>query len=316
MATAGSWGSSATSPLDDLLAKATQQEEEAKLANLSRQQQIEAIWDEVIKRYQPGGTFQTEAFRQLGVQKEQDVMREYGSRTQDMISRGLFGTSVAPSQGEIGRKWERDVGAPSRLKLEDLMMQRLSTAQSEKAGFLERIENDYPDYNSIAQLMAQASSAPSGSGWGNRQPLPSLAGETTGFTQAPGSGVASAVASRSGGGTTAGSGSPIQMSPLDPMSEAAARASSASAAQEQNAAAAAATSNTPSNVPPELKAFFPDAPTKMSSSGTPLFQHRGTWYAATPETIKRVREQEEKLYGSKYAASTPSGTPYGFGFSG
>jgi len=148
------------SPIDKELKKAEQMSEKARLDNMARQQQIEAIFDEIINRYQPGGAFEQRAMAQLATQKARDVKREYGSGVQDMISRGLYGTSVMPTKGEVGQRWERDIGSPARMTLEDLMMQRLSGAQTNKASFLERIENQYPDAGQIAQLAGQAASGP------------------------------------------------------------------------------------------------------------------------------------------------------------
>lgn len=148
------------SGVDSVLGYLQKKERQAYLSNLSRKQQISSIWDEVISRYQPGGTFEARTLEQLGAQKERDVTKEYGSTAQSMISRGLFGTTVMPSRGEVGRKWERDIGAPSRLQLEDILMQRLSSAQIGKAGFLENIQEPYPDYGMIASLAAQASNTP------------------------------------------------------------------------------------------------------------------------------------------------------------
>ena len=148
------------SPLDNMFTQMQKQAEEARLANMERQKQVEGLWNDIIARYSPGGALQKNALSQLEAQKARDVTTEYGQSTQDMISRGLFGTSVAPTQGGVARKWEQDVGVPSRIKLEDIMAERLSSAQSGKAGMLERIENEYPDTTAIAQLMMQASNVP------------------------------------------------------------------------------------------------------------------------------------------------------------
>jgi hypothetical protein len=107
-------------------------------ANINRASQITAIYDEIINRYRPGGAFEATSLQQLEKQKSREVARE----TQQLISSGLYGTTVT---GGLGRKFEEEVGAPARLKLEDIMMQRLSQAQIGKAGFLERIEDVYPD---------------------------------------------------------------------------------------------------------------------------------------------------------------------------
>jgi len=134
---------------NNLLEQYSQMAEEAKTSNLARQKTIEKIFDEVIKMYRPGGTFGKGYEAQLGAQK----VREVSGAEQSDISRGLFGLRSR------GTEWESAVGAPARLKLEDIRMERLSSAQLGKAGFLERIEEPYPDYNALMQAsMAQASS--------------------------------------------------------------------------------------------------------------------------------------------------------------
>lgn len=140
-----------------LLSQVGTREEEARTANIRRYKQAMAIYDEIIKRYQPSGPFQASALQQLGVQKVADV----GAGAQRMISGGLFGTEAAAGL-ETG--WEQAVGAPARLKLEDIMMQRLSEAQVGKAGFIERREDEYPDYGLLAQLAAQGGTAGGGAG--------------------------------------------------------------------------------------------------------------------------------------------------------
>jgi len=125
----------------------------ARRANEQRYAQAMSIYDEIIKRYQPGGTFGKAALGQLETQKVRDVGRE----TQQMISSGLYGTTTTAG---LPTKWEAEVGAPSRLRLEDIMMQRLSQAQIGKAGFIERREDVYPDVGAYAGYAAQAARAP------------------------------------------------------------------------------------------------------------------------------------------------------------
>jgi hypothetical protein len=137
---------------------AIQQEyEAAKKANELRYSQAMAIYDEIIKRYQPGGTFGKAALSQLETQK----VRETGKGMQQLISSGLYGTTTAAG---LGQKWEEEVGAPSRLRLEDIMMERLSQAQVGKAGFMERKQDVYPDVGMYAQYAGQAAAAGGGAG--------------------------------------------------------------------------------------------------------------------------------------------------------
>ena len=126
-------------------------------ANTKRQAQIEGIFDEIIARYSPGGIFGKSYLQQLEGQKTRDV----GAGMQSLISSGLSGTTTTAG---LPQKWEAEVGAPSRLKLEDLMMERLSGAQTQKAGFLERIEEPYPDMNPLLQASIASGSSSGGSG--------------------------------------------------------------------------------------------------------------------------------------------------------
>lgn len=116
--------------------------ERARQANIARRQQIESMYGEMMKRYQPGGAFEKAGLGQIERAKTKGVGREM----QQMISSGLFGTTTAAG---TGRRWEAEVGAPSRLRLEDIMQQRLTGIQQQKAGFLERIQEPYPDYSAL-----------------------------------------------------------------------------------------------------------------------------------------------------------------------
>lgn len=143
--------------LDEIIAQMEESAEAARAANIRRQQQAEAIYDEIIARYGPGGTYGAAAEALLERQKIGDV----GAGAQRLISAGLYGTEVG---GGLERAWEAEVGAPARLRLEDIKMERLSQAQLGKAGFVERIEDVYPDYGMMAQLISQAANVPAAAG--------------------------------------------------------------------------------------------------------------------------------------------------------
>ena len=116
--------------------------ERARKANLARKQQITSMYDEMMQRFQPGGAFERRGLGQI----EEARTKGVGQEMQQMISSGLFGTTTA---AQTGRRWEAEVGAPSRLRLEDIMQQRITGIQQKKAGFLERVEDKYPDYSSL-----------------------------------------------------------------------------------------------------------------------------------------------------------------------
>ena len=130
-----------TSPLQSLITQFQTKEAEARAANIKRREQVTSIFDEIIARYGPGGTYGKGAEALLERQKVRDV----GATAQRDISRGLYG--IRPYEQE----WEAGVGAESRLRLEDIKMERLSAAQMGKAGFMERIEEPYPDYSALMQ---------------------------------------------------------------------------------------------------------------------------------------------------------------------
>lgn len=163
------WGSTATT-MEQAVKEAQQKEQAAKLENMKREDQITAIYDEIIRRYQPGGSFQQAGLAELEKQKKMDV----GKSAQQMISGGLFNTEAAAG---LGRQWEATVGSGARLSLEDLMMGRLSSAQMGKANFLNSIESQYPDTSALQNAeLAQGQQAGYGQGvnwnWDDSKPQP------------------------------------------------------------------------------------------------------------------------------------------------
>jgi len=141
--------------LDDLIAKFQQQQEAAREANERRYQEGLAIYDRIIKQYEPGGAFLQGIEKQLGREKAKTVAQQ----TQDLISSGLFGTSITAG---LGKKFEEEVAAPARLRAQDIAFERLAQAGVGKAGFIERREDVGPDYGLIAQLAMAAASRPTG----------------------------------------------------------------------------------------------------------------------------------------------------------
>lgn len=135
-------------PYGGVIGQVSAQQASAKQANLQRYSQIMDIYNKVIARAQPGGAFEQRGLAQIEAAKTKGV----GKETQSLISGGMYGTTTAAG---LGRKWEADVGAPARLRLEDIMEQRLTTAQLGKAGAIERREDVYPDYNALLQMLAR-----------------------------------------------------------------------------------------------------------------------------------------------------------------
>jgi len=124
---------------------ATQRRESGALAaNVKRETEIRGIYDQLIGQGQ--GAFRTAGLADIERSKTQAV----GAGTQQLISSGLYGTTTAaalPVQAE-------GQAARSRLKLEDIIQQRTAELKLGKAGFVERIEDPYPDYNMLLQAMA------------------------------------------------------------------------------------------------------------------------------------------------------------------
>jgi len=139
--------------LDTLLAQMQKAQETATTANLKREEEIRAITDAIIARYQPGGAFQEAGLAHIAKAKTQAV----GGGMQSLIASGLAGTETAAG---LGTGFEAGAGSQMRLSLEDLMMERLSSAQMSKAGFIEGIQDEYPDTSLMAQLAMQAAESP------------------------------------------------------------------------------------------------------------------------------------------------------------
>ena len=131
-----------------LISQIGRQSASARRANEQRYAQAMAIYDKIIARTAPGGAFEKAGLGQIEAAKTKGVGREM----QQLISGGMFGTTTAAG---VERGWEADVGAPARLRLEDIMEQRRTTAQLGKAGFIERREDVYPDYSSLLQMLAR-----------------------------------------------------------------------------------------------------------------------------------------------------------------
>ena len=130
----------------------------ANRANLARYKEGIAIYDDVIARYGKEGGFVKGQTAQLERTKTKDV----ASGMQNLVSSGLAGSTMA---GGLGKAWEEDVGAPTRLSIADIAGQRMTQAQMGKTGFIERREDTGPDAALISQLMQLLGQ---GSGGGGR----------------------------------------------------------------------------------------------------------------------------------------------------
>ena len=132
---------------------------EANRANEARYQQGLGLHGQIADIYAPGGSFGAGHEAQLERTKTRDV----ASAQQQMVSSGLWGTTVAAA---IPAAWEETVGQPSRLALQDVQMGRYGEALAGQAGFMERRSDIGPDMGMFANLMQGASAGPMGYGGG------------------------------------------------------------------------------------------------------------------------------------------------------
>lgn len=119
---------------------------EAKAANLARYKEAKGKYEQIETMFSPGGDFGKGYSAYLAQAKSEDVARG----TQSLVSSGLYGTTQAAG---LGTQWEKQVGAPARLKLEDVRTEKYGEALRGTAGLIERREDVGPNYALIAQLI-------------------------------------------------------------------------------------------------------------------------------------------------------------------
>ena len=123
----------------------TQAQEEAAAANAAREQEIRNLLEANLESYGPEGAFAKAGERAIEQTYAQDVSR--------MIGSGLYGTTAVESTAGAARR-------SGRLTLESMLEEGRSRARSAYAGFIERIENEYPDLGGLSQAYASAGSVP------------------------------------------------------------------------------------------------------------------------------------------------------------
>ena len=132
----------------DYIQSLLQARNQANLANTQREGEIRSIYDAILS-----GLTKDSAFYKGGIADiEREKSKGIGQTYQQLISSGMFGTTTAAN---VPQTWERDYAGPQRLKLEDIMEQRRTSAQLGKAGFIERIQDIGPSLTDIFS-MAQA----------------------------------------------------------------------------------------------------------------------------------------------------------------
>jgi len=137
--------------VQSLIDQFTVAQKKAEAANEARYQQLLGIAGDVEKLFGEGygAGFKTEL--------ERAKTRDMASSMQGLVSSGLGGTTRAAG---LGKKWEEEIGVPSRLKLEDIIAEKQFGAKQFKAGIIERRTDTYPDYNALMQGISAAYSTP------------------------------------------------------------------------------------------------------------------------------------------------------------
>lgn len=156
-------------PQEKALAEIQKIEKERAAKTKAREMEVRGIMDEIIAMYSPQGQFGQGTLAMLERQRAKDL----SSATQSLVTSGMFGTTMAAG---LGKKWEEEIGMPTRAKLEDVRYQAYAGAMGQKAGMVERIAEEPIDYATLSNLMMQAYSAPTGGGIDRGPPLPTLAG--------------------------------------------------------------------------------------------------------------------------------------------
>jgi hypothetical protein len=137
----------------DLVGQFQTQADEARAANEARYGQGLGIYDQIISMFQPGGGFGAGQMEQYERTKEQAL----ATQQQSAITSGLGNVTT-----QLGAEsaYEQRVGVPFKLQLADLVTERLTGAMGEKAGFIERREDEAPDPRLMADLVMGAEAGP------------------------------------------------------------------------------------------------------------------------------------------------------------
>jgi hypothetical protein len=135
--------------------------EQAREGNIARFKEAKGIYSDIAGMYAPGGAFG----RGYEAMLERTKGRDVASGAQSLVGSGMFNTTQPAG---LGKKWEEEVGMPSRMRLEDIRMERYAGARRDLAGLIERVEEPYPDYSGLMQATAAQSAASSYGSAGNR----------------------------------------------------------------------------------------------------------------------------------------------------
>jgi hypothetical protein len=182
----------------------------ARAGNIARFKEARGIYEGIAGMYAPGGAFG----RGYEAMLERTKGRDVASGASALVGTGLYNTTQTAG---LGKKWEEDVGMPSRMRLEDIRMERYAGAQRDIAGLLERVEEPYPDYGGLMQATAAQSAASSygsaGSRWATHPIMGGAAAASREAFLAPGRRRPSGFAGIIGKPSIKGSGSRYGMNP-------------------------------------------------------------------------------------------------------
>lgn len=104
---------------------------------------VMSLYDQIISMY--GKDYGSGELASLQRQKTRDL----ASAQQSLVSAGLYGSTMTAG---LGKKWEEEIGVPTRMKLEDARKAALSGAYAQKAQAIANIDYADIDYSGLAAL--------------------------------------------------------------------------------------------------------------------------------------------------------------------
>ena len=140
---------------------------------------ITSMLDEIIARYQAGGSYEATAMNKYG----RDKKKSLASQGQSLISAGLSNTTIPAT---LESKYEEEVGTGYKLGVEEQRLGALTQAMMAKSGFLERaatqqasLEEAQKNRNLSMLNSSRGSSGGGGSGGGSGEFNKIAAGRAT-----------------------------------------------------------------------------------------------------------------------------------------
>lgn len=122
--------------------KAEKAAKKARRAQRVRYAEAMKIYNKLGEMYEPGGTYG----RSLRAGLERRKGLETGAETQRLLASGLAGTTYG---GQVGSRWEANVGQQARMSLEDYLTEKYAGTQRAKAGAMLGVQDVGPSYANI-----------------------------------------------------------------------------------------------------------------------------------------------------------------------